>query len=174
MAASKISGIAASRSELRLLHRTAGEVMTLNPISLQAQASVQEAIVLMTERGFSAAPVIDQAGRPIGVLSKTDLLIHQREYPGHASLDSDAESSRRSRRHGALTEVEVVDPTRVCDIMTPAVFTVPLHAPLHEVVRHMLDLKVHRLFVVDEEQSLVGVITALDVLRHLEPLATGS
>jgi CBS domain-containing protein len=31
----------------------------------------------------------------------------------------------------------------------------------------MVDLKVHRLFVVDDLGTLVGVITVLDVLRHL-------
>jgi predicted transcriptional regulator len=33
----------------------------------------------------------------------------------------------------------------------------------------MLGLKVHRLFVVDAAGVLVGVISALDVLRHLQP-----
>jgi predicted transcriptional regulator len=33
----------------------------------------------------------------------------------------------------------------------------------------MLKLKVHRLFVVDENGVLVGVISALDILRHLSP-----
>jgi CBS domain-containing protein len=35
------------------------------------------------------------------------------------------------------------------------------------VVEDMLGLKVHRLFVVDGNGILVGVISALDVLRHL-------
>jgi CBS domain-containing protein len=65
--------------------------------------------------------------------------------------------------------VEVVDPTRVRDIMTPVVFTVGVHAPAREAVERMLALKVHQLFVVDREGALVGVISALDVLRHLRP-----
>ena len=51
--------------------------------------------------------------------------------------------------------------------MTPAIFTVPLETPAREVIRRMLQLKVHHLFVVDEELALVGVISPLDVLRHL-------
>jgi L-alanine-DL-glutamate epimerase-like enolase superfamily enzyme len=35
------------------------------------------------------------------------------------------------------------------------------------IVEEMRDLNVHRLFVVDENRVLVGVITALDVIRHL-------
>jgi CBS domain-containing protein len=148
----------------------AGEIMSPNPVSLEANASVQEALVLLTDRGFSAAPVIDDSGRPVGVLSRSDILVHEREYVHHALREGEQDRAQ-ARRGGAgrLTEVEVVDPARVRDIMTPAVFTVPMHAPVDEVVRHMLELRVHQLFVIDEDQTLVGVITALDILRNLRP-----
>jgi CBS domain-containing protein len=51
--------------------------------------------------------------------------------------------------------------------MTPAIFSVPLHLPADRVVEQMLTLDVHQLYVVDESQSLVGVISAHDVLRRL-------
>ena len=37
------------------------------------------------------------------------------------------------------------------------------------VVSEMLNLRVHQLFVVDERSVLVGVISTMDVLRHLLP-----
>ena len=51
--------------------------------------------------------------------------------------------------------------------MTPAVFTVGLRTTAAKVVEQMLNLKVHQLFVVDDDGVLVGVISSLDVLRHL-------
>jgi CBS domain-containing protein len=51
--------------------------------------------------------------------------------------------------------------------MTPAIFSVAPDTAASRVVEEMLALKVHRLFVVDSDGTLVGVITALDVLRHL-------
>jgi CBS domain-containing protein len=142
--------------------------MSANPVSLRANATIPEAIALMTDRGFSAAPVIDEAGHPVGVLSRTDVLVHEREHVRHASLESDTDLDvcpGRSPREGF--SVEVVDPTLVRDIMTPAIFTVTLETPASQVVETMLAFRVHQLFVVDDEQSLVGVISALDVLRHL-------
>ena len=51
-----------------MLHaRTAADLMVPNPISLRAEAAVAEAIVLFTEKGITAAPVIDEAGRQLGV-----------------------------------------------------------------------------------------------------------
>ncbi len=153
--------------EMILDAATAEDLMTPNPISIHASASVQEAIALLTDRGFSAAPVIDEAGRPVGVLSRSDILVHERERGGTKPLSdmTDWDIPPRHVRDGF--SVEVVDPTRVRDIMTPVVFTVLLETPAHMVIEQMLNLKVHHLFVVDLDRALVGVISPLDVLRRL-------
>src|SRR4051812_16938338 len=65
---------------LSLRASTAEELMTENPISIRRDAGVREAIALMTDRGFTVAPVIDDSGRGVGVVSLTDILIHNRVY----------------------------------------------------------------------------------------------
>jgi CBS domain-containing protein len=145
-----------SHSTLPLFLRpeTAADLMSSNPVSLNAGATVPEALELLTARGFGAAPVIDEAGRPVGVLSRSDLLIHDREAVEYVP-SGQAKSSP--------------DLARVRDLMTPVIFTARPHTPASEVVGQMVQLKVHQLFVVDEGGALVGVISALDVLRHLAP-----
>ena len=69
---------------LTLTTATAADLMSPNPVSLRADATVREAIALFVERGFGAAPVIDHAGRPVGVVSRTDVLLHEREQVRHA------------------------------------------------------------------------------------------
>jgi CBS domain-containing protein len=153
---------------LALDSQRAQDLMSPNPVSIRGSATVQEAIALMTDRGFSAAPVIDEAGRPIGVVSRTDILVHGREYGRRGILEDDTDWDAlpgQSPREGF--SVEVVDPTRVRDIMTPAIFTVTPQTPAAKVVETMLAFRVHQLFVVDEDEALIGVISALDVLRHL-------
>jgi CBS domain-containing protein len=126
---------------------TAADLMSANPVSISAEATVQEAIALLTERGMSAAPVIEESGRAVGVVSKADILIHERE-------------ATRSGRGAA-------DPARVSDIMTPAVFSVTPETPADSVVEQMLTLNVHQLYVVDGDQAVIGVVTVHDVLEHL-------
>ena len=151
---------------------TAADLMTPNPVSIRDRATTKEAAVLLIDKGISAAPVIDQAGRPVGVLSRTDLLIHNRETveylkpPPKFFDEADLTTPAGEVLPGGF-QVERVDRTRALDVMTPVVFSVEPETPAKRVVAEMLALKVHRLFVVDSAGVLVGVISALDILRHL-------
>ncbi len=149
---------------------TAADLMSENPISLREDASVQEAIALMTDRGYHAAPVIDERGRPIGVVSVTDILIHNREYVGYLKT-SDVTVPSDLRSHASIPEdmgIEVVDRTTVGDMMTPTIFTIRENALVGEVVQAMINKHVHHLFVSDEDGVLVGVISMGDILRKLK------
>jgi CBS domain-containing protein len=120
----------------------------------------------MTDRGFSAAPVIDEAGRPIGVLSRTDVLVHEREQVRHALPAEDVYAEGRHSRHEGFS-LSIADSTRVRDLMTPTLFTVNVNTSAAGVVKRMCELRVHQLFVVDDDDALVGVISALDIVRSL-------
>jgi len=160
---------------LRLHAVMADDVMTPNPVSIREELTVHEAVVFLTERRISAAPVINDAGRPVGVVSEADILRHNREHCDHLywvpQKDVDRELTLGSGEHldGRSFEVEVPDVTRVKDIMNPAVYAVRRTTPIYEVVHQLLKRRVHRLFVVDEDNSLVGVITTLDILSRLGP-----
>jgi CBS domain-containing protein len=138
-----------------LLHaETAAELMTPNPVSVRDTATVAEAIALLTSKGISAALVIDEAGRPVGVLSRSDILIHDRNEAEQRSAPITATKNARMQ---------------VRDLMTPVVFSVTPDTSVQRVVEDMVALNVHRLFVVDASRILVGVISAVDVLRLLRP-----
>jgi len=167
------------RPPLLLKARTAADLMTLNPLSLRETATAREAACFLTERGISAAPVINEAGAPVGVLSQTDLVVHAREkidsltkvsesYVEDVSEFAEVPGEPRGVWRG-LKAMRTADESLVGDLMTPTVFTVRLKAPSAQVVEDMLALRVHRLFVVDDGGVLVGVVTATDVLRRLAP-----
>src|SRR4051794_9403151 len=60
---------------LTLQATTAGELMTPNPVSVRAEATLREVESLLVGKGIGAAPVMDEAGRPVGVLSQSDLIV---------------------------------------------------------------------------------------------------
>lgn len=152
--------------------KTAADLMTPNPVFIRDVATVREAITLLTDRGISGAPVIDWSGRPVGVLSRADILVHDREKIEHPLPVPDYYDQSDLRMHSGESlksgfQVETTDDTEVRDIMTPVVFSVAPAYPAAQVVEYMVTLKVHRLFVIDGDGVLVGVISALDALRHL-------
>lgn len=160
-------------TRLTLAAKSAADLMSPNPISISADATVSEAIGLLVDRGFHAAPVIDEAGQPIGVVSSGDILRHDREHARHlAQIPGYFEQEQADQPEGEKLsrlgyQVETIDPTPVKDIMTPAVFTVPRSATPALLVKEMVAKRVHRLFVVDDGGILIGVITTLDVMRKL-------
>lgn len=162
-----------TESRLTLMVNKAVDLMTPHPVTIAEEATVREAITLLTENGFSAVPVVDRDGRPVGVLSRSDIVLHDREEIEHVpdvpEFYCRTDLATSAGEHlGRGFQVEKVDRTRVHDIMTPVVFSVPPTATATRVVEDMLALKVHRLFVVDRKGQLMGVISAFDVLRHLE------
>jgi CBS domain-containing protein len=149
---------------------TAHELMVPDVVSIEADATVAEAIDLLIGKGISAAPVIDQAGRAVGVLSRSDLLVHDRERCRRAVPDYYLHSDlTQGTAETPAYPPDGDDGVQVRDLMTPVVFAVEPGAPASRVVADMLALKVHRLFVSDRAGVLVGVISALDVLQHLRP-----
>jgi CBS domain-containing protein len=158
-----------------ILHAsTAADVMSANPLSIRDEASVREAVAFLTDRRISAAPVINSAGRPVGVLSEADILRYDREHVDHLHpvpeyyLRSELTLDSGERLPDDF-EVEVADDTSVGDIMTPVIFSVKPDAPIAEVVEELVARRIHRLFVVDNDGFLIGVITTLDLLKRLRP-----
>jgi CBS domain-containing protein len=55
----------------------------------------------------------------------------------------------------------------VRDVMTPGIFCVRPETPAAKLIRKMTGLKVRRLFVVDRDDVLIGVVSAFDLLGKL-------
>lgn len=153
----------------------AADLMMPNPISIRRGATLHEALELLTDRGFGAAPVIDERGHPIGVISRTDILMHQRDCACHNCSPKCTGSNHDCTDWDLLPEAssseelpaDALGGTTVSEIMTPAIFTVALDTPVAEIARRMVELRIHHLFVSDEDFAIVGVISPLDVLRFL-------
>jgi CBS domain-containing protein len=148
---------------------TAADLMTPNPVSLGEVLTVKEAIAFLVDKGIGGAPVIDEAGHPVGVLTQHDIVVHDRETVSYLTPDREyvADGKPLQRHLGDDFLLENVDRTEIRDLMTPVIFSVKLDTPANKVIEEMVNLKIHRLYVVDDIGVLVGVVTALDVLRHL-------
>jgi CBS domain-containing protein len=148
----------------------AQDVMTADPVSVTPSATIRELARIFEENEISGAPVVNQSGSLIGVVSKTDLIRRCTEGTVHlppAYLfevlaeqgDGDEESS------------EVIAEPLVCveDFMTEDPVTVKPDAPVDQVARLMFEKRIHRVIVVDHAKFPVGIITSLDLLGAFSP-----
>ena len=142
---------AVSDRAMALAAETASDLMRRDLISIPGDATFSEALALLIDHNLTVAPVVEDRGGPVGVLSITDLLIHVREC-----VVPDRGGGGR------------VEPASVGNLMTPTLFAVDARTPAADVVRDMLRSRVHHLFVTDDAGKIIGVISACDVLRHLQ------
>lgn len=132
---------------------TALDLMAPDALTLPAALTVRAAARVLSERGVSAARVVDDGGRPVGVLSRADIVRHV-----SAKDEGPAAGERRQKRPEA----------RVADVMTPVVLSLRQKTPASAVVDALLSLEVHQLFVTDEAGAIIGVVSSKDILRHLQ------
>ena len=111
--------------------------------------------------GIHTASAIDEAGRPVGVVSRTDLLDYWDRRRDRLAAIAAGESSLCS----ADTAPNELFDLKVMEIMTPVVFSVRMDAPIAKVIQKIATLEVRCLFVTDEHGVLVGVISVFDLLR---------
>jgi predicted transcriptional regulator len=128
---------------------SAAEIMTRQPLSVNDHAALRDAAEFLTTRRIGAAPVINESGKPVGVISLSDIARHVRKESTSGALD---------------------DSTKVRDVMTPGVLFVRPDTAVETVMEDLLKLGVHRLFVIDSNEVLVGVISTFDVLRYLRSM----
>ena len=92
----KLSGIFTDSDLARLfesrredaLDRPISEVMTPAPIAIRADATMKEAVEILSKRKISELPALDEEGRPVGILDVTDVVAfmperkEEKETPG--------------------------------------------------------------------------------------------
>ena len=147
----------------------AADIMSREVLALDAEAPLAQAVRLMTEHRVSGLPVLDRAGRLVGVLTEGDLLRRAEigtdgDPPGWIAslLFPGREAGAYVRTHGR----------RVEEIMTDTPVTVTEDTPLAELVRLMQRHRVKRLPVL-REGRLVGVVSRADLIRKLGEALAG-
>ncbi len=120
-------------------------LMSSNVHCVREDVGVQALAALLIEGGFSGVPVVDEGGKPIGVVSQVDLVRHHYE-------------SGKASHEPAST---------VGDIMTDISFTLDEGASVSQAAALMALESIHRIPVVDPMGQVVGIVSPLDVLYWL-------
>ncbi|MHC3469855.1 CBS domain-containing protein [Streptomyces sp. 7R007] len=130
--------------------------MTREVASVGRAAAFKDIVRAIQERKVSALPVVDRAGRVVGVVSEADML------PKEEFRDSDPDRYTQLRR---LSDLAKAGSVTAGELMTSPALTVRADATLAQAAREMARARVKRLPVVDEEGRLEGIVSRADLLK---------
>ncbi|MCC7138931.1 MAG: CBS domain-containing protein [Planctomycetes bacterium] len=151
---------------------TARDVMRRDVITVDRTTPLSEVERILTENRITGAPVTDETGQIVGVISMRDLVERYVEDP-------DARP-RRGRAFYRLSSEELLDDDfetseipeeteeTAEDVMTAEVLSVPDDAPLSEVAATMVKHRIHRVLVASRGHfaGIVGTFEILDALTQ--------
>jgi CBS domain-containing protein len=124
------------------------EVMTSNPVTVEADASVVDAARVMKNEDTGVVPVTD-GGRLVGTITDRDIVVR------------------------VLAEEKGPQATTVRDVASTELVTVDPQQELDEALRLMARNQVRRLPVVEGDGWLVGIVSQADVARQADDARTG-
>lgn len=152
---------------------TAQDIMNPEVMTVTNEMTVKELAGFLTNQEISGAPVEDENGALIGVVSVTDIVRAASSGGDRLMNGHDREAHFYTRGwEGKLSadELETLhledDELKVGEIMTPSVFAVEAEAPINTVAQSMMDSHLHRLLVV-REGKVVGIVSTSDLLSLL-------
>jgi acetoin utilization protein AcuB len=130
---------------------TVGEWMTRNPITIEQDASVIEAIHLLKEKNIRRLPVMKR-GKLAGLVTEKML---------YGYMPAKATSLDQWELHYLLSK------TPVKAAMNAKPHTVAADAPIAEVAKLLRDRKLNGVLVLDEKGNLAGLLTTTNALEAL-------
>lgn len=123
----------------KLRSAVASNYMTPNPVVINEKADSLEAITLMVSRNFGALPVVDDIGRPTGIVTEREMLLE-------------------------FQDLEPLFPVSM--FMSKKVTTISEGVSLEQATRQMLHRGFRRLPVIDAEGKVIGILTAADAIKY--------
>lgn len=143
-----------------LFELTAENLMSSDVVCIPATTSLRAAARLLVEAGVSGAPVVDEEGRCLGVLSKTDLarfLASRNPAPPREGEEFTADWQ--------MGDVDALPGDEVSRYLTRGALSAGMRTPISELAALMSDARVHRVLITDPRGKVLGIVSSLDVLR---------
>ena len=158
------------KAQKKISKLTVKDVMKCEVLAVDADWPLDKLAGFLVDNSISGAPVTDEKGALVGVVSLTDLVRHS------SMTEKDTEPANTHdvylyelERHMSHEELRVFhtqyeSPIQVREIMTPMIFKVSEEDSVQDVAATMIKGRIHRVFVTRGSQ-LTGIVTALDMLQ---------
>lgn len=162
---STAEALIASVEEAKQRPECAEDIMNRQVRSIGPEQTVREAAQIMLETGLYSLPVVDVAGRLVGMLTRADLLQIVVTSP---FMSPQSRSPTQPLRQTGSETLRPIQEQPVTDFLQTDVSMVEEETPMDEVVDALLGFPLKRVLVVDQAGLLRGIISDVDVLTRLQ------
>lgn len=142
------------------------DIMTRKVITISPKLELKEAAMVFVENNISGAPVVDENNRLVGIITEGDLVRQQKpvQKPLYlVFLDSSFPVNYKKIKN----ELEAVTATTVEQLMTKELYTLPEYSDVSDVATLMLQKKINRIPIINDEEELLGIVTRQDIIRSM-------
>lgn len=140
----------------------ARDVMVSPVITVGTTATVRDVATVLLESRISAVPVVDNAGKVIGIVTESDLMRRteagtERPYSWwlHFLTDNATIAADCVKSHAVKVE----------DVMTSDVVTAAPETPLHEIATLLEERRIKRVPIVNKDGNLVGIVSRSNLIQ---------
>ena len=134
------------------------DVMTKDVISISKYESIVLGGDILSGKNIGGLPVVDNEKKVIGILTQADILSIVGVRKEHTFKDL-----LKYMLGEPLPERRIGD--MVGDIMTAPAVTIKPDVNIAQAVRILEEKKIRRLPVVDDDNTLIGIVTRADILK---------
>jgi CBS domain-containing protein len=145
---------------------TAADIMRRDVITVGERWDIRDALELFQENHISGAPVVDDGGDIVGVLSVSDIARAQVDRSRRGRDDTDFYRTALPDELDMAIRLDREDLILVSEVMTPLVIDAPEHTPVSRLSALMTDLHIHRV-IITRGGKLAGIVSSLDLIRLL-------
>jgi CBS domain-containing protein len=146
----------------------AKDMMTKNVVTVGPEMSVKDLAGLMAEKDIGGAPVVDAAGKLVGIVTESDLIVQDArlQYPTYIHL-LDGFIYWPSGAAKFNEEFKKALGATVGEIMTTDVVTAGADSTIEDLATLMIDKSIGRIPVVDSGGKVLGIVTKHDVVTAI-------
>ncbi|MCE5194018.1 MAG: CBS domain-containing protein [Nitrospiraceae bacterium] len=145
----------------------AKDIMTRDVVTVKIDTPLEELAEMLTKHKISGAPVVDNNGSIIGIVTENDLVSQNKRlhiptvvrlFDAFVLLESPSKIEN---------EIKKITAVKVNDIYTKAVITVSPETDVEEIATIMSEKKVHLIPVV-EDRKISGIIGKIDIINGIK------
>ncbi|MDH4184024.1 MAG: CBS domain-containing protein [Nitrospinota bacterium] len=144
----------------------ASDIMTRNPYTVSPRMSVRELTKALAEKNYTGAPVVDEQGKLVGVVTSSDLIYQKKKLHLPTVFTLFDAIIPLGGLHQVDEQMDKMLGHDVADIMSTDLVTVGEDSSLEEIATIMTEEHKHLIPVVSEGK-LTGIIDRWDVLKAI-------